>query len=262
MGHGILRFHPTFAAQESLEKNTILYHIFPLNQFQKTIEQKKVFFRRVIDWPDTYEYPIRAMPEDRRELIEKCLFGFCFAQTCDKEAMWKLYSYDDHKHGVCIQTTVASFCQSLGHFTDKDFTNVFIGKVKYAPYLESDPSCMFYEQDKTQYPDYMFPAYLKRDCFSYEDEVRLLLFDTDFREIPHHLIDIRSFSFIHSIILSPYFPDEDIHNLKKLCTEHSINVNIQRTDLFRNIKENSAELPPESELYWGAPKNAYKILDT
>ena len=263
MGHCIFGY-PGFYAQSRLDRSTQLYHIYSLNRFKELLENKSVYFRKVTKWTDTFEYPIRFMREDRREVIEKSLFGLCMTKEFDKEAMWKLYSTDDH--GVCIKTTASAICNALS-ITSQESSKIrplaFIGEVKYVPYLTSEPSRMFYEEDKRQYPDYMYPAYLKKDAFSYEEEVRIMLLKFGIPSATNGIpIPLRDFSFIHEIILSPYYPEDDILSFRSLCKEHGLDIQIRQSEFLRKIDENSVKLPTEREVYWGAPKDAYDILSS
>lgn len=264
MSHAILST-AGFYAQKSLDKDTTLYRIFPLDRFKEMLDSKKIYFRKVINWPDTFEYPIRFMPEDRRLRIEKSLFGLCLSKEYDKEAMWKLYSGQD-KCGICVKTTASSICNAftgLSRSRSPAFIDAFIGNVKYVDYLDTDPSLMFDEQEKYEYPDHMYPAFLKRSAFFYENEVRILVFDLSgqfqlFRD--GICYDLRDLNFIHEIILSPYYPEEKISDFHELCKQYGLNVNIRQSDFLRKIDENSTPLPDENKMYWGTPKMAYNIL--
>lgn len=264
MGHGIFGYSKFFA-QSCLNKNTQLYRIFTLKRFNEMLDNKAIYFRKVVKWADTFEYPIRFMPEDRRNAIEKNLFGLCLTKTYDKEAMWKLYS-GEQAYGVCIKTTAQSICRALDincEPSNPDRSIPFIGNVKYVSYLESEPSHMFDEEDKIQYPDYMYPAYIKRDAFSYEEEVRIMILKSGMAPtIDGISIPLLDFSFIHEIILSPYYPEKDILSFKSLCKDYGLAVQIRQSDFLREIDENSVELPPNKKIYWGLPRDFYDILSS
>lgn len=264
MGHAIIS-HSGFYAQNSLDKNTALYHIFSLDHFKQMLDSKSIYYSRVVKWADTFEYPIRFMPEDRRLNIEKCLYGFCLSKNYDKEAMWKLYS-GRGECGVCIKTTATSICNAF--FSDSGklppgFYDAFIGNVKYVSYLDTNPSRMFDEKEKYEYPDYMYPAYLKRDAYYYEEEVRILVYNLSMisqASCNGIFLDLQNFSFIHEIILSPYYPKDKLSTFYKLCEQYRMNVKIRQSDFLQKIEENSVVLPSEDKVYWGLPKNAYNII--
>lgn len=266
MGHAILRFYPLFSIQGTLNKDTVLYHIFPCSRFKEMIKNRKLYFRKVSRWADTYEYPIRFMPEDRKNSIKNGLFGFCLTEKYDKEAMWKLYSGND-KYGVCIKTTVSSICNALKDIVKYppplDFNNnAFIGRVCYVPYLENHPERMFEEDSRYEYPDYMYPAFLKRDAFSYEEEVRIILHYINFRShIPDDGLyqELSDFSFIDEIILSPYCTEGDKTEINNFCREHEIFVPVSQSEFLKTIDEDSVSLPEEEKVYWGSPQGAYGI---
>lgn len=264
MGHCIFGY-PGFRAQSCLDKNTQLYRIFTLKRFKEMLQNQAIYFRKVVKWEDTFEYPIRFMPEDRRKAIEKCLFGLCLTKAHDKEAMWKLYSGGDEQ-GICIKTTAKAICSALNiisHESEAIRTLAFIGNVKYVSYLDSEPSRMFDEEDKVQYPDYMYPAYIKRDAFSYEEEVRIMILKHGIAPTFNGIsIPLRDFSFIHEIILSPYYPEKDISSFKSLCEDYGLDVQIRQSDFLRKIDENSVELPSERKIYWGVPRDFYDILSS
>lgn len=274
MGEVIFAFHPKFAIQSSLDKDETIYRIFPQFYFEEFIERKQLYFKLITRWLDGYEYPTRALQGEYRKGVEDRLFGLCFARNYDKEAMWKLYSrspqgddrYTD-RHGICIKTSVGALCKSLLNMADNPFQNLFIGKVKYVNYLDSDLAKMFYEDDKMEYPGYMYPAYIKREAFEYEEEIRVLLCDITRRcdQSGGSLVDVEDLSFIHGIILSPDYPKEDIEKLKSKCKECGIdidgNVSVEKSKLWMPIQERSAQLPPNKDLFWGGPKGAYSPVE-
>ena len=258
MGHAVLTFRPAFLAQKSLSKDTALYHIFPFKTFEQVIKNQSLCFRKIVKWPDTYEYPIRLMPESRKKVIEKRLFGFCLTRRFDKEAMWKMYSGEDGC-GICIKTTVSSFCQAIRNV----YTNAFIGNVQYVSYLENNPEKMFDEKIKFEYPDYMYPAYLKRDAFSYEEEVRLLVYETEdiLNTVRDHLkVGIENMQFIHEIILSPYYQEDKKTEVFDLCKKYNISPQIYQSGLINRMNEDGFLLPGENEVYWGRPMGGYDVL--
>lgn len=264
MGHAILGFYPLFLIQGTLNKDTVLYHTFPCSRFKEMIKDRKLYFRKVSRWTDTYEYPVRFMPEDRKDRMKNGLFGFCLTEKYDKEAMWKLYSGDD-EYGVCIKTTVSSIYSALkGSIKGPNdfYNNAFIGRVLYVPYLDDDPSQMFECTEKREYPDYMYPAFIKREAFDYEEEVRIIFFDMLFRD---HIFDnglslkLSTLNFIDEIILSPYCTEENINEIKSFCKEYDIVASIRQSELLKRIDEDSVPLPCEDKVYWGRPQGAYEI---
>ena len=259
MGHGIIRFHPTFQVQSSLSEDTVIYHIFSFEYFKALLESRSLYFKRIVEWYDTYEYPVRFMPEDRKELIVRYLFGICFAQQYDKEAMWKLYAGDDYKTGVCVKTTVKRVYDAIKNYTEHEWRNGFVAKVKYVPYLDDEPAKMFFESDKTTYPDYMYPAFIKRDAFSYEDEIRIMIFDPSRAEKGQIESSINvpvDLSFIDGIILSPYFPSDKKEEFYNLCNKQELNVPITQSTLFQKLAENIKPLPEDNLVFWGGPKRS------
>lgn len=251
MAHAILSLSPNFQRHKDVDPNTPIFHIYKGKYFDELLSGN-MYFRRVRKWPDTYEYPIRFLQEDRRKVIERCLFGICFTQVFDTEAMWNLYSGED-SCGICIKTTVNKFSRAL--LPSLEESNAFWAPVKYVPYLESEPLKMFDEDDKLLYPDYMYSAYLKRGAFSYEQEMRLLILD--YNSISnvkdgkkYHIQDL---SFIDEIILHPKFPDNGVDIFISKFNDRNIQIPIRKSGLFKELDENSLPLPNEDKLYWGQP---------
>ena len=265
MAHGILIL-PGFTAQHSLERDKPLYRIFSFERFCKLLVDRRIYFRNVVKWEDTYEYPIRFMPEDRKDFLQRGLYGLCLTKAYDKEPMWKLYS-GKNLNGVCIRTTAEAICNSLQLFDYTDgvcWKTAFIGNVKYVSYLDDNPTQMFYEPDRFEYPDYLYPAYIKRKEFSYEEEVRIMLYNGDPIKLNSdgQLFGVKSLDFIHEVILSPYASKEDIALLEAICMAFGVKVSVRQSDFLNKIKENSFPLPPEQNLYWGQAKHGYNILDS
>lgn len=172
-----------------------------------------------------------------------------FTSNYDKEAFWKIYG------DICVKTTVGSIFDTLKNFTAQEWTNDFIGKVKYVDYLDEEPKKIFYEVDKTEYPDYMYAAFIKRKEFAYEEETRVILFAHTNTVIPRPNILVPvDLSFIKEIILSPYVSSSKLNEVENLCRKNGVIVPIQISGLFKKLDERTMPLPSENDMYWGCPR--------
>lgn len=134
-----------------------IYHFMSINRLIKMIEDKKIYFQKVVNWEDPWEIPYRYLQltkqEDNRDLINADnMYGVCWTKTFDTDAMWRIYSKNNKekkcKKGdhfkeckecqecqeeddrVCIATTIRQLFEALS-FLRTTYSNLFMAPVQY-----------------------------------------------------------------------------------------------------------------------------------
>lgn len=101
----------------SLNDEDSLYHFITLQHLDEMIKNKQVFCRLVIKWEDSWELSSRFIDKagepngshdyqllvQNVEHVQNNLYGLCFSQVTDTDALWRIYSHD--KLSVCIKTS-------------------------------------------------------------------------------------------------------------------------------------------------------------
>lgn len=130
-----------FYAYHSLNLDQPIYRCIKRKHIHDLFNNMNLFFRNVLQWDDTWEIPSRffkATDEsydsylvENANRISNDLYGTCWTDTADSDALWRIYSGSE-KDGICIRTTPRKLFQSIDFsFRDKAFVDGFIAPVRY-----------------------------------------------------------------------------------------------------------------------------------
>lgn len=202
---------------KKLDWDTKIYHFMPLVRFVEMLDKKLLFFKRVTEWEDSWEIPYRYLhlikDEKNREIINaKYMYGTCWTseKSYDTDAMWRIYSKD--KQSICFSTTISKLFSALTseRIFDAQTTNLFMAPIYYVDLSPHSINRIIDSEEAKYYPSYMYPAFLKRDRFSHESEIRLLLFKFFFgynSGVKQHSngisIPLNHVNFVNEVILDP-----------------------------------------------------------
>ncbi len=222
--------------EKDLNDETPLYRILPLKYLIKMIEDNKFTLIKVSKWVDRFESPIdRACIENISNTEGKDeYFASCFTKSPESEAMWKLYSTDNIS--VRITTTVKDVLNAAKGFFSAEYPylkesdilkvmsnpDLFIyGDVQYMSregiqnQIKSDLGNKGDDENTAYLREKLIPYYLltKQECYRYEEEVRVAIFDTSNKFTPHKKIDsiyleIDAKQFIKEIVFDPEISEE------------------------------------------------------
>ena len=112
----------------SLDLDMPIFRCVQFRYILDLLKNKKMFFHNVTCWEDTWEVPSRFFevsdavygeigpPFIMRSglLAVTDLFGTCWTNNIDSDALWRIYSGPE-KSGICIQTTVRKLFNSILH---------------------------------------------------------------------------------------------------------------------------------------------------
>ena len=277
MGTAIILNLDSVAAHKELDLNQPLYHIMRFKYLKQLVENKQFRMTKIISWADTFEYPIRAIVDDRKKHIAKNLFGYSMTQEYDVESLWKLHGMNEQQmfdnETVCIKINpillskliFSSFINQNKKLTgefDYWVCNIFIGPIKYLDFKTNEMHKIFDYKDKILYPDYMYSAFLKRKNFEYEKEVRLVLYNVafDLSDSNHILINLENLDFIEEVIINPFISSPNVEFLEeKIKQIFNKDLKVTKSLLFQNI-ETEVKLVNDDTKYWGQAKEAQVIV--
>ena len=184
--------HSGFFVHEQLDVDKPIYHCIKQNYLEDLFCRRALYLRRVIEWEDTWENPSRYLqapqdnPEKQNELLnldsrichgvdDNNLFGMCWTDTVDSDALWRIYSGPD-KDGLVIETTPRKLFQSIDFsFRNNRYADGFIGPVRYEQLNLPDGEC-FFDVESQRYPRNMVSPFIKRKAFEHEREIRFLIY--------------------------------------------------------------------------------------
>ena len=239
----IMHMNGFFAAHSDLDVDAPLYRIMPKKHLEQLLRTNTLYFRKVALWDDTWEVPSKFWKSTGKDvsyskielanISQKDLYGTCWTDDIDSDAMWRIYSY--YKDGIAIQTTIRKLFQSIdfsAFLIDPNFVDGFIGPVRY----ENIDGNVFFDDKSYQYPEYMVPSYIKRNAFAHEKEIRFLLCAPNYLEFhPTNELGITSDSsglhlpllgngFIEKLILDPRLTEEEVPEFHHALDAYGINM--------------------------------------
>lgn len=264
-----------------------IYRIIRLDFFCQMIERKQLYLRNILCWDDPWEIPSRLLSYHRDKQAShnsflaiihmaskmiKPLYGSCWSTDADNDAMWRIYSSD--RQGVCIQTTARKLFKSTDFYTIEPngrFQAVFLGPIRYAKLEESKEWCKLYDEEAETYPYYMIPAFIKRDAFSNEKEIRLLLYlqnyfrdEEDqwriFPDVNGIYVSLHDLSFIEKVTLDPRLDDDAVKDISARISGYDFQIEKSSLYTLPNGLIENALFDREYELKY--PKGAKVWLDS
>jgi len=172
-----------------LEREETIYRIFPLKRFIELIKSKQLVLVTPEMWDDPFEnFFLKANAYDEHGTIvdlsnlRNAWFGQCWTKNKDTDAMWRIYS--PNKDGVRVKTTVGKLFDAI---YDKEYEysplTYFIGQVEYKTKQELESfmkNASFVDMViGGQNTSLAHLLLIKRDAFLHENEVRLLVNESD-----------------------------------------------------------------------------------
>lgn len=169
--------------------DTPIFRCIRLEHILDLLKNQKLFFHNILCWEDTWEVPSRffevydaiygkegpASIMDSFNLIIKDLFGTCWTDNIDSDALWRIYS-GPAQDGICIQTTVRKLFNSIDFSCgSKGFVDGFIGPVRYENLASGNDGQTFFDDISENYPKNMISSFIKRHAFEHEHEIRFLI---------------------------------------------------------------------------------------
>lgn len=173
--------------------------------------------------------------------LGKSIFAQCWSFTKESDAMWRIYSQDNHS--VKISSTPRKLLNSLWEI-DGDPNKVFLGKVKYLRsldlkllYTENSKIWVFEEGGLGQCKTLLY----KRYPFNHENEVRLIYntFLNADKLILKYDIDVNSL--IDNVVFDPRL-DYSIFKVRKQelmqlgCNKVIVKSNLYKLPLYNSIR--------------------------
>jgi hypothetical protein len=164
---------------DELDKN--VYRIMPVNRLLECLEESKLVLVPPRKWDDPFEnYLLSAKVKlsstgesgDMGGMRDK-VYGQCWTQHRDTDAMWRIYSSDTN--GAKVRTTPRKLLEAL-KASDTCFGDVtcFIGKVQYQTQKDLVSSLKELDLFNTNGAGVAESLLYKRKEFSHEKEVRLI----------------------------------------------------------------------------------------
>ncbi len=180
-----------------LTPDTPIYRIFPIDRLLSTLNNKKLCLVRPKLWDDPFEnvlFKSKMFFNNGRYIslnkIRDQFYGQCWSLKKECDGLWRNYTsnsckgcdFDDFKkrHGhtpvsAKVKTTVGKLMEAFYDDTNTESVcSYFMGKVKYCSMVEIADFLEKVDILDTSNFSQVFSLLIKRDSFSYEEEVRLI----------------------------------------------------------------------------------------
>jgi hypothetical protein len=218
--------------------------IYRIMSFTRLIELFRIEsypFVRPEKWDDPFETYLSGATYLHRGRsitlpLRQIVYGSCWTKKSTSDAMWRIYSPD--KLAVRIKTTpnilATNLDEALGKRTRAKW---FIGRVQYLRERDilnrAESTARDILQDKTDIAaarSYLF----KRNAFSHEDEVRILLIDRNARPKDGVLmLPLNPHRVIQSVLVDPRAPDAVVHMYRSyLKSEFGFAQRVQQSRIY------------------------------
>lgn len=161
-----------------------IYKIISIDRLVRMFKSKKMTFVKPEKWDDPFENLIAKTKIDMGssfldEGIRRNPYGTCWTRRSVSDAIWRIYSND--KKSVRIKSTPEIICRNIANgLQDFPKSKLFIGRVEYLTTKEIMKnakelikSYISSDSDKIVAESLLF----KRNSFSHEEEVRVLIID-------------------------------------------------------------------------------------
>lgn len=166
-----------------------IYRIFSIERFKQLLETRELVLVNPKKWDDPFEnFFLKAdaiKPNGRRVSLKGLAdswYGQCWTYNEESDALWRIYSPE--KDGIKVSTTIRKLFGCLWNEND-DFRKVkyFIGKVSYQSRSEIEElrgkNSLMNIASGGQNDKFARLLCIKRPEFSHENEVRILVYDTE-----------------------------------------------------------------------------------
>jgi hypothetical protein len=140
--------------------------------------------------PEIIDIVARGIRMSRSWLFVNCWFG----GDRDSAAMWA--TFGSSQDGVAVRSSVRRVSDAV--LCDKD---VYVGKVFYFDYALTDPPP---GSDAIAWRNQLSLAYMKRDAFRHEQEIRVVIADNDSKELPGLAVPVDLSNLVTEVTVAPF----------------------------------------------------------
>lgn len=237
------------------QNKRFLYKYIDIDSAIKSLKDGTIRFVQPSEWPDKYEnrfynadYRIKCKKNSDRDIMTPRLYASCFSTTSTSEAAWKVYSYGKIGPGSrCAQfkINIARLRRELDKYAKKVEARIYEGLVSYhSDYfittlhfstLKGEKNSSYHDYfDDFCLNNYLTLLLLKREAFSYEQELRYFLIPKDQKTVSKYINPPLNWDkIIESIKVDQDCEDDYLHQLKDACHLAGINKDILRFDLYK-----------------------------
>ena len=224
---------------DKVKCDTTLYRVMTLPTLIALLECNNFELRRICEWEDPYEVYCKLLNSEAwesddgtgRSVTNKQsynFYGMCFSER-ETDALWRIYS--GNKQSICIVTNPDLVKNTLIDINPD--TKGFIGKVIYDTKrwdsYEFNRNFNIIDEELHKLIPYSH-CLIKRDEFSHENEVRLIVWDKEYTNVDKNYVQ-KSFlsiknqtikNIIKEVLLDPRVEDWYVDIISEYLKKYGI----------------------------------------
>ena len=218
-----------------------VYRIMPVNRLLQCFEEKQLILVPPSKWDDPFEnwllsskvkITLTGEIGDMNGIRDK-IYGQCWTQHRETDAMWRIYSSDTN--GAKVKTTPRKLLKALMENGDENpKINCFIGKVKYQTQKDLFSSLNSIEVMDAAGIGVAQSLLYKRKEFSHEREVRLIFIDG---EGPIYKLNIDPLTMFDEVVFDPRVDKHLFNAYKSAVQAKGFQGRIAQSTLYRPPQE-------------------------
>ena len=238
---------------DSIEASRSVYRIISFVRLCEFFESGKMTLVRPEKWDDPFEnYLSGAVYKQGQATVElgvrRSVYGSCWTLRAASDAMWRIYSPD--KTAIRIKTRPRLLAKALDEaLARKASASAFVGKVQYLSEREIVARARTHAMRlyKESSPTTVAESYLyKRNPFSHEAEVRVLVIDRNARPAAGGLLQltVNPHDLVESVLVDPRAPASMVQMYKgHLTAAYGFKRHVGRSTIYNNPKPLVIQLP-------------------
>lgn len=234
----------------NLDGQTYVYKYIPLKYLISMLKNKKLRIDKITTWEDPYEnfflkeefytsnHIYKTIPIGTSEVSER-IYGQSWTLKEESDAMWRIYS--NINQGICniavkLKIKVDDLF-SLVYTDNSCMATTSIGSVEYKSKGEFNASRNGLAKDAsiTDITNLIQSClYIKRDSFSHEEEVRIIVSnDTGTKKLDFLEYDMPNLNVFTELVLDPRVTEEQEKNILEILKKAGMSKEVVRkSDLY------------------------------
>jgi len=196
----------------NIEIESSLYRILSFDRVVEIFQRGELYFSHPSNWDDPYEIVLKHKYWDS-------FFAQCWCENGVSDAMWRIYS--PNQLGVRIRITKDRLQEQLSAASGKQGINFIIGEVDYLAQSKLQSKLRrTAERLRVRFNSKLAAESLlmKRDAFSHESEVRVVVYPKHLRRSPiparGFKVSVDPYYLIRGVLVDPRAPEAYVEAYK------------------------------------------------
>ncbi|MDO9317984.1 MAG: hypothetical protein Q7V56_07265 [Gammaproteobacteria bacterium] len=199
------------ARDKSLGEGKLIYHFLPWSYALAIFQHNRLRFSPVAKWTDPYEKAWCDLLFQRKDKLSGVrTYGQCWTKSNFDEPLWRMFAFNNFEPIVRISCHVGTLINAGLRFIEDNMGSLYIGNVQYQPEknLHLHAKTILAGEHKDVSRSACKFLLLKRNAFSFENEVRMLWFGRG-KQGKELFFPIEASIDISQVMTSPYATKAD-----------------------------------------------------